>query len=41
MVKTHNIVRHDHKILELNFIGSKGDNKKDNKICNQMVVQPG
>ena len=35
--------RHDHKILELYFISSKGDNTctKDNKLCNKMVVQPG
>ena len=40
MSKYCNIDRYDHKILELNFISSKGDNKKDNQICNKMVVQP-
>ena len=32
---------YDQKILEQNFISSKGDNNKGNKICNKMVVQPG
>ena len=35
------IDRVDHNILELNFISSKCDNKKDNQICNNMMVQPG
>ena len=26
----------DHKILELNFVSSKGDDKRENKIYNNM-----